>query len=542
MSGAAGTAEIAAASASLHECRDRDELDRRFAAELASLLPGTDLRLCTDEADGAPLVRLVQGSRWHGADAEPAATVLPILFRGQRIGRLEVGRPLEDEEIRGLRLALTHYGVALANLTLALEAQQDANDYYAILQALEQGIVLFQEQDPEVIKARLLHQAMSIVGASAGALFVLREMGDASSGLELEQVLGIPPEVVGGFRGCEGLAWPDVLLAQPTQVMTRGADGSLASLAPECVPSVLEGIAVVPLRYHGVDTGLCLLFNPATGQAVSREVAARLQSFGMLGAALLHRLRLEAIQAVSRSRERELQIAGTIQERLLPRSAPVTAGYSYAWVLLTAQTIGGDYLDVFEARPGSVRGIVADAAGHGINSAMLMSSFRATYRAKAADTPVHTLSALLNDVVVDEVGPTGMFITAVVYELDCATRRVRVTSAGHTPSLLFRARTGKVETLGSDGPPFGFMAGMEYQSAELQLERGDVLLFYTDGISEAANADLDMYGEERLTAVLQEHARGTAEDLLQAIQDDVQRFCGRRRFEDDLSLSVVRVD
>ncbi|MBL9079384.1 MAG: serine/threonine-protein phosphatase [Planctomycetes bacterium] len=541
-----GTTATAAALVRLHEVRTREELDERFARDLAGLLPETDLAVCTNEADERSVVRFAVGARFRAAVGGDSAGLtpavwLPIHFRGHRIGGAAVGRELGDAERAELADALAHYGTALANLTLGQEAQRDANEYFVILQALEQGIVLFQEEDAEALKARLLHQAMCIVEASAGALYVLREVGDANSGLALEQVLGIPEELVNGFRGRDGVAWPDALLSQPTQVLER-VDGELPLLAPGQVPAVLRSIAVVPLSYHGVDAGLCLLFNPQTGAAVSREVAARLQSFGLLGAALLHRLRLEAVHAVSRSRERELQIAQTIQQRLLPSAAPVTPGFGYAWVLLTAQNIGGDYLDVFEARPGSVRGIVADASGHGINSALLMSSFRSTYRAKAPDQRVEVLAATLNEVVVDEVGPTGMFITAVMYELDCATRRMRLASAGHTPSMVFRARTGTVEILDSDGPPLGFLAGATYGNHEIRLESGDVVLLYTDGITEAANGELDMYGEERLSAVLRANAMGSADQLLAAVRRDVGSFCGRERYEDDLSLAVVRVE
>lgn len=541
------TQQAATALLALHACRSQGELDKRFARDLGALLPGVDLALCLAVGDGlGRSVQFVVGSAWHGlvdgdGAAVPAAVWLPLTYRNHEVGALAVARELSEEERAAVLLSLAHYGAALANLTFNKAAQRDANEYCATLQALEQGVVLFQEEDADAMMARLLQQAMHIVDASAGALYVLREVGDASSGLVLEQVLGIPDTLLHDFRGVGEGAWPDVLLPQPTQVVERTATGSLGLLDPACVPSVLQRLASVPLRYHGVDAGLCLLFNPRLETAMSREVAARLQSFGLLGAALLHRLRLEEVSALNHSRDRELQIARTIQQRLLPSVAPATPGFSYAWSLLTAQNIGGDYLDVFAAGDEAVCGIVADASGHGINSALLMSSFRSTYRAKAPTLTTSDLAAALNAEVTNEVGPTGMFITAVLYQLDCRTRRVRLTSAGHTPSMLYRAATGAVELLASDGPPLGFLAGVDYTSCERQLESGDVLLLYTDGITEAANAALDMYGEERLAALLCRHAAQTAEQLLAAAREDLAAFTGRDRYDDDVSLTVIRV-
>ncbi|MBX3463310.1 MAG: PP2C family protein-serine/threonine phosphatase [Planctomycetes bacterium] len=531
----------------LHECRTRQELDQRLADDLAGRVPATDLAVCVAaEGNERPWVQFALGPRWAGLQGPVSAVndaqeVLAIHFRGQAIGELLVGRGLSAEERRDLEALVAHYGAALANLALGEAARRDADDYCLTLQALEQGIVLFQEDDEEALKARLLQQAMSIVSAAAGALYVLRDVGDPASGLQLEQVLGVPESLLSDLRGREGTPWPDALLGLPTQIVERDADGSIALLAPDAAPAVLRRIAVVPLCYHGVEAGLCLLLNPVTVGDMSREVGARLQSFGMLGAALLHRLRLEAVNARNRSRERELQIAGTIQQRMLPSVAPSVPGVGFAWDLLTAQHIGGDYLDLFDPGDGEVRGIVADASGHGINSALLMSSFRSTYRAKAPTATTVALAAALNDAVVDEVGPTGMFITSVIYQLDPRTNRMRLTSAGHTPVLVLRAATGAIEAIDSDGPPLGFMAGAEYGGREIALAAGDTVLLFTDGITEATNGELDMYGEERLAAVLRANPTASAEDLLMAIKHDLVLFTGRKHYDDDVSLVVLRI-
>jgi serine phosphatase RsbU (regulator of sigma subunit) len=537
--------------ASLHACRTPDDLDRELQQELQRLQPELAMALCVAAdgkeqhrvqvafGEGCPLQRgqVVGGADWP----LPEAQQLPIRYRSHVLGVLLVGSPVEDEDRTILGAVLAHYGAALVNLTLNEESRQATEHYCASLQALEEGIVLFQEEDPEAVMARLLNLATTMVQATAGALYVLREVGNPASGLALEQALGIPDSLLGTFHGKNGCQWPEVLVGESTQVVERDLDGSMAMLAAECVPAILHNVVVLPLRYHGVEAGLCVLFNAAIDVANARDHLGRVQSLGQLGAALLHRLRLEALTARNRSIARELQIAETIQKRLLPTHAPVTNEYTFAWCSIAAQSIGGDYLDLLTSDLGDIYAVVADASGHGINSALLMSSFRSTYRADAPWMECNELAESLNDEVANEVGATGMFITAVMLRIERETRQLSICSAGHNPVMLFRLRTRTVEMIDSHGPPLGFLERAEYEVQGIQLEAGDVLMLYTDGITEATDGNLDMFGEERLIALLRQHADAGAEVLLQASRRALAEFTGRDSYEDDVSITVIKV-
>ena len=536
--------------AALHACRSQDELEREFAEGLRQLLPGIPLALCvTDDGSEGDMVRFALGEACPARVGEPlddstwplpADQRLAIRYRSHVLGELLVGTSLGAEQRRLVETALTHYGTALVTLTLNHESQKATDNYCASLAALEEGIVLFQEEDPAAVNARLLSLASSMVAATASALYVLREVGKIGSGLRLEQALGIPESMLAGFHAVGGSLWPDVLLGQPAQIACRDDSGAMAMLAPECVPAILQNLVVMPLRYHGVEAGVCLLFNPDANPTNSRDLLGRLQSLGQLGAALLHRLHLEAMTAANRSIERELQIAETIQQRFLPSQAPATEGFEFSWRVISAQNIGGDYLDLLGSGIGDIHAVVADASGHGIDSALLMSSFRSSYRGTAARVEPNELAAALNGEVVHEVGPTGMFITAAFLRLEQTTRRITLCSAGHNPTLLFRSKSGKVESIESHGPPLGFLEGATYTCHETRIEPGDVLMLYTDGITEAANEDLDMFGEERLGAILREHATAGAEAVLAAARRGLVEFTGRERYDDDVSLMVIK--
>lgn len=537
--------------AGLHVCRNVNDLDRELVCKLVRLLPGTDMALClTGDRPGRFKAQMVLGQGCPfplAAEVDPGTWDLPdgrrypLNYRNHGLGELLVDASPDAELERLLTVILAHYGVALVNLTLNDESRQATDHYCASLQSLEEGIVLFQESDPEAIAARLIGLATAMIQATAGALYVLHDVGDVESDLELTQTLGIPELLLKSFQGRDGQDWPRCLLNRPATSAWRDEDPTLGGLEPTLLPEILRNLAVMPLRYHGVVAGVCVLFNVIVPQDQIREHLERLNSLGQLGAALLHRLSLERESVRNRDFATQMAIAETIQRRLLPRAAPAVQGFDFAWRSIAAQNIGGDYLDLLKTEAGEVCCLIADASGHGINSALLMSSFRSSYRAVAPrEAPARLLEGL-NDEVHDEVGTTGMFITAAALRLDPVTRRMTIANAGHHAVLLYRRRSGTIERIDSHGPPLGFLEGAQYGSEEHVLQTGDVLVLYTDGITEAQGRDVEMFGEERLEACVKQNAAGSAEAILDAALAALSAFTGRGTYEDDVSISVVKV-
>ena len=374
----------------LHACRTQDDLERELATGFASLLPGVEVAFCLSQSSGKSFeVRFVIGGEvplqplqvcTRDAWQLPEEQRLGITFKQHLLGEVWLGVAPSIDVRAELAETLVHVATAMVNLALNSEARDATHEYCATLQALEEGIVLFQEHDEEAMMARLLSLASGMVEATAGALYVLAEVGKADSELVLMQALGMPYHLLESFVTEDGSPWPESLLAYSAKVIGRDEQGHFDGLADECAPGVLQDIVVLPLRYHGVQAGVCVLFNPKSGAAQAREYITRLQSFGQLAAALLHRLSLERLKENSISIGRELQIAATIQKRLVPTEAPPSERYEFAWSSLSAKNIGGDYVDVVPGDLDDLYTIVADASGHGINSALLMTSFRANYR------------------------------------------------------------------------------------------------------------------------------------------------------------------
>lgn len=534
--------------AGLHACRSVADLDQELVYKLVRLFPGIDAGLCLAHEDGSQRAELVLGAGcpWRVGDSvvtdswrPPQWSSHPLQFRNHRLGTLHVDVRPTPEQQRQLTALLAHYGVALVNLTLNEESRRATDHYCANLQALEEGIVLFQESDRGAVLARLVGLATTMLQATAGALYVLSEVGNLDSELRPAEVFGMPEELLHSFTGRDG-TWPRHLLTEPPRHFERGTDPSLSGLSTDAVPAILRNLVTLPLCYHGVVAGIMVLFNVVSDHTSLPDQLARVDSLGQLGAALLHRFELEGQAVLTRSLARELQIAETIQQRLLPQQAPAHPGYDFAWRSIAAQNIGGDYLDLLSSPFGTVYALIADASGHGINSALLMSSFRSTYRAAAPWLDPSPLLHKLNAEVLAEVGATGMFITAAHLRLEPDSGRLTVSSAGHNPLLLFRRATGSIERIDSSGPPLGFVAGAAFGEQVLQLHRGDVLMLYTDGITEATDRQLEMFGEERLEQCLRRHAGGSAADILDAALAELAGFAGRSSQDDDVSLSVIK--
>lgn len=539
------------ALAALHAAASDAEADAAFAAMVESIVPGAPTAIClfTDGGDGLlvrsstsgcplPAGAVVGSGEWP----QPDRRRLPLRIRGEEFGELRLGVDADAAALARLGEAAAHYAAAIANLALLTHARSQNNRLGAKLTAVEEAIPLFQEETTETVHARLLQVAANVVEAMAGALYVLEEIGRTDSRMRLAHAIGIPESLLASFEAADGGHWPLGLLDGGPRIERRTSPlEPLACLKPSSMPGHLRGVVVLPLTYSGICAGVCVLFNPELREGDEHLVAERMESFLALAAALLHRLDLESRAIANQSMERELEIAAQIQKSSLPTEAPSAAAYDFAWASAPAQRIGGDHIDWLVGNAGEVHAVVADASGHGINSALLMTCYRANWRGSAPWIETSALAERLNATVVHEVGSTGMFVTAVLFRLAADGSAVRLCNAGHTPVLHWRAGDRKVVDVPSDGPPLGFLPQATYGERELRLAPGDALLFYSDGLTEAAANGGPMLGDERLAAAFAGAAAGSATEILAAVQRVLHDWTGRARQDDDVSIVVVKV-
>lgn len=240
--------------------------------------------------------------------------------------------------------------------------------------------------------------------------------------------------------------------------------------------------------------------------------------------------------------EHDLEVAREIQRGLIPAEAPDIPGFEIAGVSEPADLTGGDYYDWQALPDGRVAVVLADVTGHGVGPAMVMAVCRAYARASAPLLPdLKPLLERLNDLIHADVHGTR-FITFVIAVIDPVKSEVELLSAGHGPSLHYRASDARVEQFGGDGLPLGILPGEAYGvSRRIPLAPGDSILLLTDGYFEWRRAsDNEQFSIRRVADVFAANARNDAKTLLRRLDEAVHAFVGAAKQDDDMTAVVIK--
>jgi len=236
----------------------------------------------------------------------------------------------------------------------------------------------------------------------------------------------------------------------------------------------------------------------------------------------------------------EIEAASATQRGLLPQSIPEFPGYGISAAWRPAGAVSGDYLDLLRLDSNHLALCVADVIGKGVPAALLMSNVQAAVHALAGEMlPTGELCGRINRIVAANVG-SGKFITFFYGVLDGARRRFSYTNAGHCEPILVR-RSGECMRVNHGGVVLGVFPDWSYHEAHLDLEPGDRLVLFTDGITEIANAENEEYGEERLMEVLRTNRALDAEAMQKRVMAAIAEFSGGN-FQDDATLIVTAVE
>jgi phosphoserine phosphatase RsbU/P len=241
----------------------------------------------------------------------------------------------------------------------------------------------------------------------------------------------------------------------------------------------------------------------------------------------------------SQQQEQELDKAREIQQGLLPKKIPQVRGLEVAGAWQPARVVGGDYFDVLKFSESKIGVCIGDVVGKGISAALLMANLQASFRAFASEAvSPGALVSKLNEVISNNIA-ADKFVTFCYCMIDTTDNRLTYASAGHCPPILFH-KSGESVPLKEGGTPLGIFPDREYEHAGLQLESGDRLVLYTDGLTEAMNSDEEEFGEQRLVELGSRNIALSASEMLAAIKKEVVSFCNAS-FQDDFTLVVVAV-
>ena len=251
------------------------------------------------------------------------------------------------------------------------------------------------------------------------------------------------------------------------------------------------------------------------------------------------RRQIAAQQEAERRAAQELEIATEVQARLFPQRLPPVPGLDYAGICRQARSVGGDYYDFLDLGTGRIALVVSDIAGKGMAAALLMANLQANLRSQCVEAVEHP-AKVLNSVnrLLYENTDAHAYATLLFAEFDHASGRVRYANCGHLPGLVLRS-SGAVERLDPTCPVIGMFQDWQCSMAESRIDPGDVVVLYTDGLTEFLIAEEEEFGEERLTEALRRHAHLPAKELIAAILNDVNGFTTCEQC-DDITLIVAK--
>jgi serine phosphatase RsbU (regulator of sigma subunit) len=254
---------------------------------------------------------------------------------------------------------------------------------------------------------------------------------------------------------------------------------------------------------------------------------------------------LLAEQAEKERLEEELRIARQIQMSLLPQGTITVPGLRVAALCLPAAEVGGDYYDLLPLSPTRLGVLVADVSGKGTSAALYMAELKGLVLSlsRIYDSPGRLLGEA-NRILAGTIDLRS-FITMTYAVVDVEARVMRFARAGHNPIIRLRAATGRTEVLMPPGLGLGLDRGARFdeilEESQVPLERGDVFLFFTDGLSEAMNPKAELFGERRLRDLLEGAGAADAGELRDRILDEIRRFVGDAAPHDDMTLVLLRV-
>ncbi|MGH2536321.1 MAG: PP2C family protein-serine/threonine phosphatase [Candidatus Promineifilaceae bacterium] len=244
-----------------------------------------------------------------------------------------------------------------------------------------------------------------------------------------------------------------------------------------------------------------------------------------------------------RQLEFELELSQEVQRALLPRRAPAAAGLDVAAFSRPAQIVGGDFFDFFRFADGAFGLAIADVAGHGMASGLLMASLQTALRALApATNSPGDLAESLNDFFIHNIRFTS-FVTLFLGKVEPALGRLTYTNAGHNPPLLYCEGAngrGPISWLEPTGPAIGLAENYFYAPETIEVTPGDSLILYTDGVTEALDGGAEEFGQGRLAEAVIANAGLPARELVSALRLELERFSGDLPLADDTTIVACR--
>ena len=303
----------------------------------------------------------------------------------------------------------------------------------------------------------------------------------------------------------------------------------------------IKSVIATPLKIQDNIMGVLAVLNKAIGTTHTESDLSLIQTLADQAAITIRQFEMYKEIVEKKQAERDISIANEIQMSLLPRKFPSTDKFDMYGFSIPAKGVGGDYFDYMKFGPNKVGIVIADVSGKGVPAALIMVMIRSITRtiaslSKDANMVLSQLNnSLSGDIVEDR------YATAFYCALDAEKRILNYSNAGHGPLLLFRSKTKEFELLDTEGMPVGIMPNVEYGQDFIILDKGDIGVLYTDGITEAMNETHDLFGMDRLQNAIYKNHESTTKEIADAVLADVNEFVGTAPQHDDETMIIFKV-
>ncbi len=331
----------------------------------------------------------------------------------------------------------------------------------------------------------------------------------------------------------------DEVVIRGRSVLTSDAQHDPRFASGTVVLQGVRSVLAVPLGVSEKVFGIIYADSPIAEGRFTEDHLKVLTTLASVAAIRVENARLVEARFQQERLERELQLAMEIQQRFQPTAPPVVPGYEFQGISFPCYEIGGDYYDFIQRDDGRLVIALGDVSGKGTAAALLMSSLHAAIHAQTGshDTLVQTISAV-NRYLAENI-PPNRFVTLFYAGLDPESGALSFLNAGHNPPLIIHA-AGTVEQLASGGLPLGIKADADYREGRTHLQLGDVLVIYSDGVTEAASPSGEEFGPTRLYEVVSRNVDASAAGIRDRIESALTKFSQGTQAADDITLVIVK--
>jgi phosphoserine phosphatase RsbU/P len=303
----------------------------------------------------------------------------------------------------------------------------------------------------------------------------------------------------------------------------------------------IKSVLCVPIWYKAKIMGILMMTNKKTDGPFSTNDARLLSIIAAQSGQLIRNSQLQQEALEKKRLSHELDLARKIQLDLLPKTVPQIQGLDIARYFQPADCVSGDYYDFYLLSENRLLVLLADVSGHGPSAALMMTMIKGVFHSlvknySSVEQSLNQMNAILHEILPEEI-----FVTCQLLEIDPMTRIAQFSNAGHLPLLIFREMMQSCEQIELKSCAMNIMDSYPYQAKEIKLTANDVLILYTDGLTEAINSREEMFGAGRLMQTLNHSAFQKAEIIIRQIKTELQGFTGERPVHDDLAIIAIKI-